>query len=138
MLRITSTRESTASMIAIMTQYMDPDVATVLSKSYENKPLSVEDTAVMEGYVWSVLLTLQDDFIDNREGVYSDERWRSRVRFLDAIFISSGARTWWGTFKVTFTREFQSLVESRITNLPETEINASELMMEGKPIPINE
>lgn len=122
-------------MAAIMTQYMDPDVANILLKSWEGQPLTILDTTVMEGYLWPLLLTLQDDFIDNREGVYSNERWQSRVRLLDVMLASSAVRTWWGSLKVTFTPEFQTFVDRRLVKLPQTTVKGSEMMMENEPVP---
>jgi len=136
MLRITAARESTASIVETVTQQMDTDVALTLAKAFDGEPLSISEVVVLEGYLFPLLLIIQDDYIDFQRGVYSEERWRSRAAFVRAIFLTEATRKWWHAFKVSFTEQFQQYVDAEIAVLPVAPIKYSDLV-EGTPIPVD-
>lgn len=135
MLRITSARESTASIIEIQAHQMDSDVAKVLLKAYDDEPLSNLEVVIVEGYLNPQLLVLQDDYADYLRGLYAEPRWQSRSAFVRALLQPQATRDWWITFKSTFSSEFQQYIDAEIANLP-APVKYSDLL-EGTPIPSN-
>ena len=119
MLRMTSARESMSALQNLTIQQMDPDVAEVIGKAYDNQQLSLSEMIILEGFLMSYLFVLQEDFIDYKAGLFPEEKWKSHVPLVRFMFLPEAARLWWRTFQEMYVEDFREFVADEIASLPE-------------------
>ena len=119
MLKLTSSRESTAALQNVTIQQMQPEIAEIIGKAYDNKQLSLSETITLEGFLMSYLFVLQEDFIDYQAGLFPEEKWQTHVPIIRFMFLPDPARLWWLTFREMYVEDFRTLVTTEIEKLPD-------------------
>ena len=118
--RFQSGRESASTAVAINLASMEPAIAQVLAKAYDNASiLSSEELVIVDSYVVSWMTLFQQDFLEYREGLQSDEWWSIRERNIRWVLSSEWTRNIWGNYTgEEFIPEFHQIVAALVKDTP--------------------
>ncbi len=118
--RFQSGRESASTAVAINLASMDPAIARVLAQAYSNaSKLSREDLIIVDSYVLAWMTLFQQDFLEYREGLQSNQWWSIRERSIRSVLSSDWSRKVWNNYAGDeFIPEFHQIVTELVLDTP--------------------
>jgi hypothetical protein len=109
-----SERESTTAISEWHKQLMTPENAAAVGHAYTqtDSPLTPAEMIPVENAAMALLTVLQQDFLDWKRGLQSDEVWESRKPLIGGLMVPKPIQTWWQTIGHAYVvPEFRTLVE---------------------------
>ena len=76
---------------------MDPTISQNVTSVYvdDGEPKTLAQKSSAEHTAFSLLIILQQDYLDRNRGYQTRTVWDSRVRLIEAVFVSRHVRSWW-------------------------------------------
>jgi len=116
-IRFQSGRESASLVADLATFLIQHDVVESQIRSLGSDPEKVTDVDmfILENILFSWLTAIQQDYLEFRSGLHTDDWWQSKKRVIGSWLSSEAPRSWWKTVgREYFTTDFAAIVDEII------------------------